>query len=359
MRFGLTVAPVLPILETTRYAQEAEAAGFETIWLSPSAVWFKDSIVYLARMASQTTKIGLGLMATTPYERHAITLAGEMATLNEMSAGRALLSVGTGVGPKVRTLGFDTSKPFSALKETIDVVRQLSSSRQPVTYDGKFAKVNRLMFPRAKQFPVYMAGSSYKSLRMSGEVGNGSMLAHFPPEYAKWAGEEMWDAAAKAGRDRKDVELLVQVMTAINDDKEEALAIAKEVKLDPTRPKAVSFYLGPAFWASKETRALERCGFAPEEIDVLMKERDYFVKLEQGAVDDSRLSSIIPPAFEDKICETLALVGDSEDCIKKLKAYEAAGVSEILFGFWGRESKHEATMNAIHKFRDEIIPQFN
>ncbi|MFQ6011794.1 MAG: LLM class flavin-dependent oxidoreductase [Nitrososphaerales archaeon] len=357
MRFGLTIAAVEPVAQIARYAQVAEEAGFETIWLSPSGPWFKDSLVYLAAMASQTKKIGLGLMATTPYERNAGTLAAEMLTLNELSDGRAKLAVAIGVEQKLKALGIDPKLPLTAMRETVEVIKSLSTG-ETVTYQGKVVKLEGLKFPWAKPFPVYVAGSSQRTLEMAGEVSDGAMIAHFPASYTKWAGELMWAAAERKGRNRKDVELLVQAMTVLSQDRDEALKRIKAVKIDPLRPKSFLFFLGPALWASKESKVLERSGFDPQEIQMLEREDEYLKSFESGKGDMSRLDSAIPTSLEEKICKTLAVAGNGDDCLKRVKDWESTGISEFLPGFWGYETRSESTLGGIESFKREIIPQF-
>ncbi len=357
MRFGLTIAAVEPVAQIAKYAQVAEEAGFKTIWLSPSGPWFKDSLVYLAAMAAQTKTIGLGLMATTPYERNAGTLAAEMLTLNEISDGRAKLAIAIGVEQKLRAFGIDAKLPLTAMRETVEVVKRLSTG-ETVTYQGKVVKLNGLKFPWAKPFPVYVAGSSQRTLEMAGEVADGAMIAHFPASYTKWAGDLMWAAAERKGRDRKDVELLVQAMTVISKDREDALKRIKAVKIDPLRPKSFLFFLGPAQWASKESKVLERSGFEPHEIEVLEREDAYLKSFESGKGDPSRLDSAIPPSLQEKICTTLAVAGNGEDCLKRVKDWEDTGVAEFLPGFWGYETRSESTLSGIDSFKHEILPHF-
>ncbi|MFQ6010673.1 MAG: LLM class flavin-dependent oxidoreductase, partial [Nitrososphaerales archaeon] len=268
------------------------------------------------------------------------------------------LGVAIGVFQKLKQLGVETKLRFTAMKETIDVVKKLSTG-ESVSYEGKFVRLNGLKFPWAKPFPVYVAGSSQRSLQLAGQIADGAIVAHFPPSYAKWAMDEMSTAAENGGRDRKEVELLVQEMTVMMSDREEALSRAKKITIDPFRPRTVLFYLGPALWASKESRVLERSGFDPSEIDAIYREEEYLNRFEEGKGDPSRLDSAIPPPLEDKICKTLAMVGNSNDCLEKIKGYDEAGVSEFMPGFWGYETRDESTIKGLEDYKREIIPEFS
>ncbi len=361
MKLGLCTVPTESADKTARYAQEAEDAGFANFWLSTSAPVMRETLLVLCAAASQTKKIGVGLIATSPYERHPTTLAAEMLTINDIFPGRARLAIGHGVDSKLRLFGIDPTHSVNTLRETIDVVRQLSTG-QPVKYDGKFAKVNGMKFPWAKSFPVYSAVNSPRSLRMAGEISDGTMLAYLTPEYAKYAGEEMWRAAENAGRDRKDVELLVQPVCVMRKDSDEALRVAKEVgpKGDGIRPtpKAYLFYLSSAIFSSKESRALERLGLASHEVEIVKTIRDTMDidELMNGQGDLSKLNSLVDPALEDKICRQVAIIGNPEECIQKIKKYEDAGVSEVTLGLPGPGDKLEVIRDAIWSFKSEVIP---
>ncbi|MFQ6010948.1 MAG: LLM class flavin-dependent oxidoreductase [Nitrososphaerales archaeon] len=356
--------PTESVEKTAKYGQVAEEAGFANMWLSTSAPHMRETLMVICGIASQTKKIGVGLIATSPYERHPSTLAAEMLTINDVFPERARIAIGHGVDLKLKMFGIEPKHSVKNLREIIDVVKQLSSG-QPVTYDGKFAKVNALKFPWAKPFPVYSAANSPISLRMSGEVADGTMLAYLTPEYARYAGEEMWGAAAKAGRDRKDVELLVQPVFVMRKDSDEALRVAKGVEpkgdgIRPT-PKAYLFYISSAMFSSKESRALERLGLDRDEVEAVTTVRDTMDidVLMNGQGDLDKLNALVDPALEDKICRNVAVVGNPEECIQKIKEYEKAGVSEVTLGLPGPGDKLEVIREAVAAVKNDVMPHFD
>ena len=75
------------------YAVEVEAAGWDGFFV-PDLVWGYDPWVMLAGAAVRTEKIRLGTMITPASRRRPWKLAGEVMTLDHLSNGRVILSVG-------------------------------------------------------------------------------------------------------------------------------------------------------------------------------------------------------------------------------------------------------------------------
>lgn len=86
----------------------AEALGFHAAYTYDHLSWrtFRDgpwfgAVPTLAAAATATRRIRLGTLVTSPNFRHPVTLAKDLITLDDLSAGRITLGVGAG------TSGFD------------------------------------------------------------------------------------------------------------------------------------------------------------------------------------------------------------------------------------------------------------
>ena len=110
-------------------ARQAEAAGFESIWLNEDIG--RDSIAMLAAISTTTNSIGVGTAIVNVYTRSAFQIAMAAATLDELSQGRApgierrpssmerssaRHSSGSAVGPAA---GICPIHPESAQRQTI------------------------------------------------------------------------------------------------------------------------------------------------------------------------------------------------------------------------------------------------
>ena len=59
-----------------------------------------------------------------PYSRHPSAIASAIATLDEMSGGRAILGLGVG-GQGLSQLGIEHKLPVAAMREAVQMIRRL------------------------------------------------------------------------------------------------------------------------------------------------------------------------------------------------------------------------------------------
>src|SRR5512139_4212759 len=116
MHFGLTMFPADFAIRVDELAREAEARGFESLWVPehthipvsrrspwpggpnlPKEYWHTyDPFVALAMAAAVTTKLKLATGICLLVERDPITTAKEVASLDCLSGGRVLFGIGGG-----------------------------------------------------------------------------------------------------------------------------------------------------------------------------------------------------------------------------------------------------------------------
>lgn len=94
MKYGFVLPKMDPFL-VIELAKEAEANSWDGFFVW-EPVWGIDPWVTLGALATVTERIKLGIMLTPPSRRRPWKLASETATLDILSKGRAILSVGLG-----------------------------------------------------------------------------------------------------------------------------------------------------------------------------------------------------------------------------------------------------------------------
>lgn len=94
MRFGF-VAPISDVHEFTELTALADQHGWDGAFIAES-VWGTDAWVALGAAAMVTEKIRLGTLLTPPSRFRPWDLASRVATVDRLSRGRAILSVGMG-----------------------------------------------------------------------------------------------------------------------------------------------------------------------------------------------------------------------------------------------------------------------
>jgi len=126
-----------PIDELVQAARLAERLGYGFVWASDDRLQW-DVFSVLAAIGLQTERIALGPGVTNPYSRHPALVAAAIATLDELTYGRAVLGLGAG-GTAHGMLGIERTAPAAALREAIGVIRALLAGAES-TADGRVVR---------------------------------------------------------------------------------------------------------------------------------------------------------------------------------------------------------------------------
>ncbi len=127
------------VLTAVELAQKVEAAGWDGFFVW-EPVWGVDSWVTLAAVAMRTKHIRLGTMLTPVSRRRPWKLASETATLDHLSNGRLILSVGLGASDSgFDTFGEETNRKIRAelLDEGLDIITRFSVNCYQHFHHGK------------------------------------------------------------------------------------------------------------------------------------------------------------------------------------------------------------------------------
>lgn len=201
-RIGAIFSPYQHPPEDLRSAVEAaENAGIPELWIWEDC--FRQSAYAVASAALAWTKhlrIGIGI-SPLPLRNVAVT-AMEIATIERMFPGRLLPGVGHGVQAWMGQVGARRASPLTLMKEQVPALRSLLAG-DTVTVAGRYVKLDevRLDWPPEAAPAVYAAAEGPKTLRLSGEVADGTVLdsRHTPAELAASV-EAVRAGRADAGR---------------------------------------------------------------------------------------------------------------------------------------------------------------
>ncbi|HTU96715.1 MAG TPA: LLM class flavin-dependent oxidoreductase [Solirubrobacteraceae bacterium] len=208
MKIRFAVAPATASLtgETLlQFTEALESSGFDGIWLSDLPVApTLDPLLALALAAGRTQRLRLGANVV-PLGRNPFLLAKELAQLDQISAGRLLLSFVTGLGqPGEReALGLDGASRGAVLEETLALVRAWWDGKS-VTHRSERWSFTELASPgRPVQDPleVWLGGRGPQALDRVGRVADGWLGAQLTPAETGVARERIVEAAARAGRE--------------------------------------------------------------------------------------------------------------------------------------------------------------
>jgi len=162
-----------PSKDVVRYAQYAESLGYERIWLCDSPALYGDVYVALARIAENTTQIGIGTAVAVPNLRHPMVTAAAIATIEDIAPGRLAVAFGAGF-TAAKAIG---SKPmkWSDLKLFIQQLRALLKG-ETVYIDGNACQMLHSPGFAAKRpinVPLLLAPAGEKGFAVAREVADG------------------------------------------------------------------------------------------------------------------------------------------------------------------------------------------
>ena len=174
---SINVIPTAPIGQVIELGKQAENLGFEKFWVMDEGLATSDVYIALTAIAQQTSSIMLGTGITNPYTRHPAVTAASIATLDELTGGRAMLGIGAGGSLTLDPLGIERRKPLTAVKEMIKVVRALYRG-ETVTYKGDMVSLVEARIDYARPaIQIWVAGRGPKMLAMGGEMADGVALS--------------------------------------------------------------------------------------------------------------------------------------------------------------------------------------
>ena len=143
MKYGF-VLPSGDARTAADLAVELERAGWDGIFLW-EPVWGVDAWVSLTACAMVTERIRLGTMLTPPSRMRPWKLASETATLDNLSGGRVILSVGLGA-PEVGFGAFGEAigrkERAELLDESLTIIEGLWHRELPFSYRGKHYNID-------------------------------------------------------------------------------------------------------------------------------------------------------------------------------------------------------------------------
>src|SRR3984893_6546722 len=148
-------------------AEKAEGLGFDSIWVGDSLLARPrhDPLTLLAAVAARTKRAELGTAVLLPALRNPVVLAQQIATLDQLSAGRYILRVGIASDvPNIRAefvaAGVPFEKRVGRMLEGLRLSRELWTGK-PVSWNSRWVVENSVLGPtpyRAGGPPIWIGG---------------------------------------------------------------------------------------------------------------------------------------------------------------------------------------------------------
>jgi alkanesulfonate monooxygenase SsuD/methylene tetrahydromethanopterin reductase-like flavin-dependent oxidoreductase (luciferase family) len=173
---GAIARPSLPPERIREVALAAEQVGLPELWVWEDSFW-EGGISMSAALLGMTEllRVGVGLL---PVPLRNVALAAmEIAAVDRLFPGRFVAGLGHGVQEWMGQSGVRARSPMTLMREYIGALRPLLSGEE-VTVAGEYVKLDRvkLVWPPASPTQLHIGGVGPNSLRVTGEVGDGTIL---------------------------------------------------------------------------------------------------------------------------------------------------------------------------------------
>lgn len=304
--FEAEITPGMAVREVVDLGVLVEEAGFDRLGISCVALW-PDTYQLQALIAAATRRVHIGAMVTNPYTRHPGVHAAALATLQDVSAGRAFCGLGVGAG--LEPFGIDYPRPVRALRESVTAIRELLAG-QRVTRRGDTASFDDAALLRPPQWPVPIAigTRSPQVMRLAGEladvalVGARCLTPALAADYRGWLAE----GALRAGRAPAAIQVLPRVTLCVSRDERRALDSVK---------RYAAHYLGILGDKGPAVDAPRRVAIAA----ALARSSGWYFDLDRH--DDPALFTLV----DDDLARAFAVVGTPAQCAQQLREMLALG----------------------------------
>lgn len=210
------------------YVRYAEERGFEAVWQAESRL-VRDAIVPMAAYAAVTNTLKVGSGVINNWTRNIGLLASTFLTLDDLAPNRIICGIGAWWDPLAKNVGINRSKPLTAMKETITVMKRLLNMER-VSFDGEFVHVNGIELDvvhgrrEPRYVPIMIGATGDQMMEMTGEIADGVVMNYcVPPEYNLKALDLLAEGAKKAGRVFDSIDRPQLVVCSVDLDHDRAI----------------------------------------------------------------------------------------------------------------------------------------
>ena len=162
-------------------AQRADALGFRELWVTENTldhVFCLDSVVALTYAAAVTTTIRLGVSVMVLPLHYPVHVAHQMATLDYLSNGRAILGAGLGRDSHYAEFQIPRERRVLRFQECVDLIKALWTESK-VNFNGSiFQLEGATMALKPVQQPgppIWFGGDHPDAIRRAATIADGWM----------------------------------------------------------------------------------------------------------------------------------------------------------------------------------------
>jgi 5,10-methylenetetrahydromethanopterin reductase len=306
LSFGIEFLPAKSIEKLVEYAKLSEEAKIDYVWVTDH---YNNRNVYatLTAMAYATNNIKLGTGVTNPYVINPCWTASAIATIDEVSKGRAVLGIGAGDKITLESIGVEWKEPLTTINEAVYIMKKLLNGER-VTFNGKIYNIKnaKLNYKPSRKIPIYIGAQGPKMLALAGSLVDGVLINASHPIDFEYAIKYIKESLEKREEKIDFFDIVAYTSLSIDENEEKAKEAAKIV---------VAFIVG----GSPQT-ILER-----HNIDI-SKASEISDAISKG--NFGKALSLV----DEKMLNEFAIVGTPKQVMEKFDSLRKIGVTQIVAG---------------------------
>ncbi len=325
LRIGVSFDGFSPYQDAVTFAQEAVAAGASSLWMADH-LGYREAILSCLGLALATSDVLVVPTAVSPYLRHPVPTAMQMATFAEAAPGRAALAIGVGNPLFLGEAGETIEKPVRVMREFVEALRSLWSG-EPVRQDALRFRLNgsRMMFKPSQPIPVYLAPMREQILQLAGKIADGVVLsAGLSTQSVRWSFNPGQTGMAAAKRSGVSFRKAGYISFMAAREKKQAIEMVRQ---------KLAFMFRNQFMGEN----LQRSGIPIDQHGIIeaMSRRDF-----------ATAASLVP----DEAVETFAVAGTVQECCERLQAFGDAGLQDVVLLLAGNPEDQRYGLQVLHAF---------
>jgi 5,10-methylenetetrahydromethanopterin reductase len=178
VKWSVNLMAKAPVGEIVDLAVLAEEMGYDRCWLFDEGVMTRDVFVTMSAIAERTSRIKIGPGITNPYVRHPGATAAAIASVDELSNGRAFLGIGAGGGLALGPLAVERVRPLQAVADAIVAMRKLFAGEAVTMTSETFALNNARLGYARPDLEIIVGGRGPRMTDLGGQLADGFYLSY-------------------------------------------------------------------------------------------------------------------------------------------------------------------------------------
>ena len=325
MKVDLRTPPSQPVSAVVKFAQRCEEAGFSGCGFNDAQMFFRDPFIVMSQVLQNTSKLRVHPALTCPGPRHTSVIASSAKTVQEFGPDRFELWLGRG-NAAPRMVGLPQLR-VGEMRDAIMKIRGFMAGDWDVYQpSGADSDRVRLHHGGGVPVPIYLAARGPMVTKLAGELCDGALLTCPPtPEGISKARTWLAEGAARVGRQISEVHEVVEMRCLVRETRREAVR-SWGPNLIPILARSTA-----EEWLHQRNIEYDISPFKVNIQEAFSKLQTMYADVQH--VEDweaaEALAEAIPYELREAMGDTMAVLGDPDQVVGRMKDLATIGVEHI------------------------------